>query len=230
MTEEEQFEQRAIAEFTRPWGTRRGIEPSDGGHDVIAVRAPVQDVSAAYARRGFTVVPDAVDKTVTIGRWIGFVVRLKGHAWTMVLEGDTTSNAKPPTPIELSKDIGAPVLQFASYEDGIAYSYFEAGALVEQMEGNGGDVVKFESRKRARADLARVPPAAIANAFVTDHDAYVSDIGASYFFGDGRTRPELVIGAKLRVANPGFVLMVGRGREVVSRPEIEKIDYLVLPP
>jgi hypothetical protein len=225
---ESDFERRVIAEFTRPWSTRRGVEASDQGHNAIAVRAAPERVTAVFTRLGATAVPDALGREVTLGHAFGFVVRLQGHPWTLFLPGD--SGAPPPAAREISKDVDAPVFEVVAWEEDIEYSYFEHGVLVEHLEGNGEGVTKFDSRLRSREDLGTRSPAEIVDAFAKAHDAYIGDLSAAYFFGDGHTVPFLKAGAKLRVSNAGFTLVVGRGREVVSRPDLEKLDFLVLSP
>jgi hypothetical protein len=222
---EAEFERFVVADFTRPWSTRRGVEASDQGHNAIAVRAAPEKVTAAFTRLGAVAVPDALGREVTLGRAIGFVVRLQGHAWTLYLPGD---GAPPPPAREISKDLDAPVLEVVTWEEDIEYSYFEHGAIVEHLEGNGEGVTKFDSHTRSRDDLGTRRPAEIADAFAKAHDAYVGDLSAAYFIGDGHTVPFLKAGDKLRVSNPGFTLVLGRGREVVSRPDLEKLDFLVL--
>ncbi len=53
--------------------------------------------------------------------------------------------------------------------------------------------------------------------------------GVEYFFSDGRNL-FLDAGAKPRVSNPGAILVAGPNGETVSRPEVDKLDYLVLAP
>ncbi len=113
MNAAERFEQEAIAHFTRPWPKRRGVEPSDAGHDTIVIRAAPSDVVAACARRGFTPEADVFGKEVTIGDTFGFVVRLAGYSWTTLLWGEESGDV--PTPAELSQDLGAPVLHLVSW-------------------------------------------------------------------------------------------------------------------
>jgi hypothetical protein len=225
---ESDFEAMVTADFTRPWSTRRGVEASDKGHNAIAVRAAPERVTAAFARAGATALPDALGREVTLGHAIGFVVRLQGHPWTLFLPGDV--GTPPLKAREISKDLDAPVLEVVAWEEDIEYSYFEHGALVEHLEGNAEGVTKFDSRVRSRDALGTRRAAELVDAFAKAHDAYFGDLSASYFFGDGRTVPFLEAGSKLRVTNAGFTLVLGRGREVVSRPDIEKLDYLVLSP
>jgi hypothetical protein len=226
---EDAFEKYVVEDFTRPWSMRRGVEASDKGHDAIVLRAAPRDVTGVFSRHGARTVPDALGQEVTLGSAVGFVVQVKGHPWTLVL---ASAHGGPgiPTPAELSKELDASVLEVVAWEEDIAYSYFEHGTLVEKLEGTAERVTKFESRLRTRADLGTQSPAGIADAFAKAHDAYVGELTADYFFGNGRTVPFLEAGAKLRVNNPGFVLVLGRGREVISRPDIEKLDFLVLRP
>jgi hypothetical protein len=207
------------------WETRRGIDPSDRGLDAILIKAPPSDVSAALVRRGARLDADALGKEVTIASAIAIVVRFRGHAWTTVLEDGCSSHMSE----QLAKDLAVPVLEIASSEDDIEYRYFEKGDLVEHLAGNREQVARFESRQRARADLGERSAYEVADGFVKEKGAYVPDLRVTYFFSQGGIVPDLGPGGRRRLNNPGIVVS-GPGGESVSRPDIEKLDYLRVAP
>jgi hypothetical protein len=216
-SESASFEERLAAAWTRPWPTRRGAEGEDC--DVTLARAPVEDVARALARGGAWD-RDVVGKTVTVARSFAFVVRLRGHAWTIVLAEDL-----PIGPDLLSREMRAPVATLTEYEGSIEYSYYEGGARTEHLLARGGAIESIESPRLGALDLAKVRPGDLADTLMKSIDAYAPLLQSTYFFGDGETTPDIGVGDRRVVGNRGLVLSMGR-RRLVSVPDIERVDYV----
>jgi hypothetical protein len=224
-SDDERSQVDAIAgDFARPWSGRRGVEYSDQGFNVVLVRAAPASVTAALVARGAQAVPDAIGKSVTIGRAFAFVARFHGHDWTTIFLSDAADGLAPPD--DLSRALGTSAFATVSWEEEVEYSYFEQGKLVERLKGTTDAVVDFESHRRSRSDLGKRSGFEAVDAFAKDHGIFVSDLPVEYFFGDGRTMPFPRRGEVLPVGNPGVVLVLASNRQVVSHPEFDKVDYV----
>jgi hypothetical protein len=209
-------------DLDRPWQERRGIETTDHNIGLVFARTGVEELARAIASRATSWERDVLGKRVRLAADFGWVFRIQGHSWAILLsDGDSAGS-----PAELSARLSAPVIAYDCSDtvESQGYVYAEGGKVRESLSFLQGEV-EFSSELRT----LEVKPAEafrVADDFFRDHDVYEPGVYPKYFFGDGRTVPRLEAGKNYLVRNPGFVTCYPGG-ESTSIPPLERVDYLV---
>jgi hypothetical protein len=211
---------------SRRWDRERGIWMIAYNNCLALVRAPVEDVCGALKGKTSRWERDVLGGEVVVAEEGLFVFRLRGHAWSEVLHNHCHSCPYAFTEAWaklLSRRLGTRAVFYCVTDTcgGTGYSLFETGRLLEEFNATEGEPWTFRSEVRT-APMRIADIWAFAWRFFVEQDAFEPFIDFNYFFGrqEGRT------GERLIVQNPGHEL-AGAG---VSRPGLERVDYLELRP
>jgi ankyrin repeat protein len=186
-----------------PLSRRRGVLTLDVDESWLAVRAAVDESSAAFAalRGAKAVGEDVYGRPVTVSRRGFAAFRLRGHAWTLITDwGDDQSQPSvahwlaPRDAEALSRRMGTRAVFFGVSDTASAMTYnlFEGGELLEKFEAGEGEGVVFESslRRLTRRQLRRQDEA--LEAIFTDLGLLVYSMSSGIRLFDavpGRTAP-----------------------------------------
>ncbi|MBI1851965.1 MAG: hypothetical protein HYR85_16630 [Planctomycetes bacterium] len=218
----------------KAWDKARGIESIDYNNGLELIKASVEEVSLALAPLTFQWLCEALGRDVIWQPSGTFVFRLAGHKWTELLEPSTYPRLRPDERLgqSLSRVLSTEVLTYSVSDTcgSIGYQLWNCGESLESFyaEDDG------ESRPRAAtAEFAsKLRPAAIEGIQDIWHhvhdvflrlDACEPGFAIDYFLGHELPKP----GAQAKVRNPG-VTMNFSGDLVMSTPEFERVDYVVL--
>jgi len=215
-----------IADFDRPWPERRGIETIDHNIGLLLARTSVEHVAREAASSAKSWERDVLGKKVTVASDFGWVFRIQGHAWSIFLYDAVSSVGSA---AELSSRLSSPVIVYECSDTvgAMGYIYAEGGRVRESLS-LVDDEVEFSSELRT-LEVAPSQVYQIADAFFREREVYEPGLYREYFFGDGRSVPQLDTGTKRLVGNPGFVLVCD-GSETTTIPPLERVDYLVFSP
>jgi hypothetical protein len=215
-----------------PWKDRRGVRTTDYNNTVVLVRASIDAVGRSLTDRTERWERDVLGKEIVVGDEGAFIFRLRGHIWTEVVIGPLQAGRfLGPWEQELSSRLATRVITYSVSDTtgAIGYDLYERGELLEKLDatddgsGRASSDTKFSSRLRPlkRNDITDIW--SFTEEFLVAQDAYEPGIEFTYFLGRQKYRP----GDRLKVVDPGFPL-AGRKKTVVSKPPIERVDYLAL--
>jgi hypothetical protein len=219
----------------RQWSQMRGIETTDYNNDLILVHAEVEDVAKAMAAYAARWDRDVLDREVVLGAASAFVFRLQGHVWTEILHpysGHITAPAGTYWDQYLSECLHTRVIRYCVSDTVgcVCYHHYVNGEVAEKFDAISGEEngpapgkSSFYSKNRD-VQLSQINNIwNFARQFFVDQDAYEPGIGETYFLAHRPCKP----GDQVVLTNPGFILVDG-GEEFVSKPKIERLDYLAL--
>ena len=209
------------SDFDRPWSSRRGVETLDTNTGLVLARTSVEPLAAVLAKRAVHWNRDVLGSKVRIVRNFGWVFRLAGHAWSIFRYDDYAAIANA---VDLSVELEVPVIAYdcSDTTGSVGYVFAERGEIRESL------TLVEDEPEYFSADGSRAEPDNVfehVERFFREQEAYEPGVYSEYFFADGRSVPRLVVGAEVRVGNPGFVMSAG-GQEFRTVPEFERVDYL----
>lgn len=221
------------------WERARGLRLLDQICLVLLVRSSVEEVAGAMAEDAAAWERDVLGREVVVRPESFLVFRLRGHAWSVVLQSPWTGSGYGKIGYEwervLSRRIRAPMIEYGTSDTcgTIGYTLFEDGEIVEDFfaEDHGSrpapEGSRFSSTRRS-VKLDRIENIfEFVEQFFLDQDAFEPGIEFAYFFGNDLPR----LGEPAVIENPGFVeIHLSGGRRVQSTPGIERVDYLVQKP
>jgi hypothetical protein len=215
-----------------PWGEKRGVGVIERNGHAVHVRAGVEETAAELARSAVRWEKDALGKPVRPGAANLIVFRLRGSAWTIVV--DDMYDAR-----ELSLALKTEVIDFMvsdTWGGAIGYTWFDKGERVEHFRGSeDGSEDEFESTLRSLSRRERKKHFDVVEKFFVERDAYEPGLAYEYFFRQGEppARTSRLLGIDPeppaigpRLGNPGIVCVLGDER-IVSKPDLERIDFIV---
>jgi hypothetical protein len=226
----------AKREALAPWDQKRGIATIDRNAQSVHVRAGVAETAAELAVAAVRWEKDALDRAVWPGAQNVLVFRLRGHPWTVIVSERLYEAVDAQA---LSRSLQADVIDFSVSDTcgSIGYSFFEKGERTEHFFGSEGEgTTEFESKIRTVPKRARKDIWAFAEQFFLAHDAFEPGLDYEYFFRQDErqaTASRIVLAGddpvddRPRVRNPGLAINIA-GEEVVSKPEFERIDLVVM--
>jgi hypothetical protein len=106
----------------------------------------------------------------------------------------------------------------------IGYDLIQKGRFVEQFEAEGGGEYKFRRERRPGAGRRIQDGWSWPYEFFREQNAFEPGFDFGYFIDYQRPQP----GERAVVRNPGRTMVFSAGREAVSRPGLERVDYVVL--
>jgi hypothetical protein len=233
---DEQERQRWIEEAKRealaPWDHKRGTATIDRNAHAVHVRASVEQTAAFLSRTAVRWERDVLNRTVCPGARNLIVFRLRGHHWTIIADEEVDAQG-------LSRSLQTDVIDYTVSDTcgSIGYTLFENGEQTEHFFGSEGDNTDvFESKRRSVSRQQRKDIWGLVHQFFLAHDAFEPGLDYEYFFRVGGEEPisasRLVLldvpprDSGPCVRNPGIVINIA-GEDVVSRPEFERIDFVV---
>lgn len=190
---------------------QRGVISFDYNNEVIFAEADVEQISQVLIDEfeASDWQQDVAGREVNLGEQWCLVVQLRGHAWSMVLHGQSVMNARTQA-AKLSQKLHTPALQYAISDTAavLVYAVYEDGQWLEVFESTEGGT-DFDSSVR-------------------DLDV-VSESGNEDFVNDTLCR--------LGLLEPSIQVrhLVGRkpkaGQKVVinALDDVERVDYLSMP-
>jgi hypothetical protein len=207
----------------KQWDKARGIWSTDFNNSFVLVRASVEDVAKALEPKALRWNRDVLGSQVEFGKHSLFVFRLRGHNWTEVLANYMF--VEHGLAQRLSEELKTQTISYSVSDTCgcIGYSLYESGKEIEEYGFIEGKCTFNSSlRQLKQADLEK-DPWGLPCRFFEEQDAFEPGIEFGYFFN--HKLPEA--GQWAVVHNPGFTLMVD-GEGVLSRPDFERVDYMVL--
>jgi hypothetical protein len=226
-----QWIEDAKREALAPWDGKRGLDTMDRNGHAVHVRAGVEETGAELSRTAVRWEKDVLDRPVTPGAENLLVFRLRGHSWTIIVDGIVDAEG-------LSRALKTKVIDFTVSDTcgAVAYTLFENGERSEYFYGSEGEGInEFESNLRSVSRRERKDIWGMVRKFFLAHDAFDPGLAYEYFFrqhGAKSEPPRLILldtpptDDEPRVRNPGIVVVID-GEEVISKPEFERIDLLV---
>ncbi len=213
-----------------PWESRRGLETTDYNNIAVLICTSIDEAARALAGRTERWERDVLGKEIGLSPQGGaFVFRLRGHNWTIVV--------LEPLPLvwlseigeqEISRQLKTKVIAYwvSDTSGGIGYQLYENGELMEKLSAIEGDDEhsSFSSRLRDLKKDDIKNGWSFTRQFFIEQDAFEPGIDFRYFLGSRDYRP----GDRVRIENPGFVLVMPGSRRLLSTPPIERVDYLAL--
>jgi hypothetical protein len=105
MNDRSRFREETIADFTRSWSQRRGIESIDCDASFTFVRSPLNQLSDFLAEKAVSTKRDVVGSEIELSNNYVFAFQLVDHDWSIILDEANTSSLMP-TLTELSQQLG----------------------------------------------------------------------------------------------------------------------------
>lgn len=236
----EQVREEAERLSHRNWAEARGVEHFSQNNCVVHVHAPLEDVARWLAGKGARWERDVLGRECRTNRGL-FVFRLRGQAWTQVVED---RRSQPFRRLgrgwerELSEALAARVIGYICGDTAgcVSYSYWDKGVLLEDFFGTGdvgdpessfSDGSYFTSKLRdlTLADIKDDQWDFTEN-FFREQDAFEPSLEFEYFLPDLRERRRYDPSKPLLVKNPGWDGELAGMRFHMHPPEIERIDHL----
>jgi hypothetical protein len=224
--------EHAKREALAPWDGKRGLNTIDRNGHAVHVWAGVEETAAELSHGAVRWEKDVLNRPVTPGAENLVVFRLRGHSWTIIVDGVADA-------LHLSQTLKTKVIDFTVSDTcgAISYSLFENGERSEYFYGSEGDGInEFESSLRAVSRRERKDIWGMAHKFFVANDAFDPGLAYEYFFRqtEEKSKPSSLIlfdtpstNNDPRIRNPGIVIVID-GEEVLSKPEFERIDFLVM--
>lgn len=142
----EQQDNEAAADFTRPWGNRRGIESIDRNATVVLVKAPLDALSDVLAKTAIETRWNVLGAEVELSGYFELAYQIRGQAWSMMVPDDriepvNTGEVLVPSAAQLSQQLQQPVIKLDVSDTAgvIGYELFEGGEIVEYFAGSGDE-------------------------------------------------------------------------------------------
>jgi ankyrin repeat protein len=158
----------------------RGVASFDLNELALVVRAPVQEVTEAFAkqRKAKNVRRDVYGKKLVAGRVAFVVYQLRGHGWTLIhtIRASGRDEISPADAERLSSALGTRAIFYACSDTAgaVAYELFESGRRSEALHHDGDTgTTAFESSRQPRGSRRIDDAFAHAAAFVSAQDAFV---------------------------------------------------------
>lgn len=244
----DQSEHNAIADFTRPWSERRGIETTNRNASVVLVKVPLDVLSNALAKRALEERRNVLGSEIEVSGVFKFTFQLVGHPWSIlindgVIEPRRLAASPPPKPAQLSKELKSPVIQLIMSDTTgvIEYTLFEDGEVVEFFSGSYSDEYGTNQYglKPQRYVLYLSPDDLEAKQIVyfwsRRRQVTADEIGDMWDFAnqflvdhdafDPGIDAQYLLGSSVKrgdryqVENPGFVLAIGDEEQIMSGSE-----------
>lgn len=232
MTDEErrQWVEKAKRHYLAPWDHHRGVLSIDrNGHSVHA-RASVEETAEVLSRSAVRWEKDVLDRPVSPGDQNLIVFRLRGHAWTVIVDDPVDAQG-------LSRCLQTEVIDYSVSDTcgSTGYALFDRGEHVESFFGSDDGENQFESEVRSLSKKERKDIWDVVHRFFVAHDACDPGLAYEYFFrdsGEQTSAPRLILpnapppNNRPVLRNPGIVIAID-GEDVMSKPEFERIDFVV---
>lgn len=247
---DKRWEREAKEHFTRSWSERRGIESIDRNAWIVLVKVPLDQLSSVLAQRATESRRDVLGSEIEVVGSFAFTYQLVGHDWSIVPDPPMGSGlAQRHELAALSRQLGQPIIELSLSDTSgrIGYNLFERGKLVEHFEGQENDDDEYDAHGLQTQRYVLSPyqddPEAVqtayfwssrrqvtseeigniwdfANKLMLEYDAFDPDISVAYLLGEYPKH-----GKRYRIENPGFTLVVNPTTEVLSVPELVRVDY-----
>ena len=130
---------KAEKHFTRPWSTRRGSEHITRNANILLVRVSIEEFSAALADLAVESQIDVLGSEIRVSYPSSFAFQIVGQNWSIL----TPAYDLKQSDIEgISKQFQEPLINLSMSDTSgyIGYRLYESGELVEQFDGDGGEV------------------------------------------------------------------------------------------
>ncbi|MBL1179009.1 hypothetical protein [Pantanalinema sp. GBBB05] len=139
----EQQDNEVAADFTRPWGNRRGIESIDRNATVVLVKAPLDALSDVLATTAIETRRNVLGSEIESSGYFELAYQIRGQAWSIMVPDDriepvNTGGAIVPSAAQLSQQLQQPVIKFDVSDTAgvLGYELFEGGEIVEYFAGS----------------------------------------------------------------------------------------------
>jgi hypothetical protein len=251
MNDRSRFREETIADFTRSWSQRRGIESIDCDASFTFVRSPLSQLSDFLAEKAIATKRDVVGSEIELSNNYVFAFQLVDHDWSIILDEANTSSLMP-TLVELSQQLGQSIDLTMSYRCcTISYDLYEDGEVIESFGGEEGEpegwfdglsaggyqgyvlspypddpkfkqVAYFMSRRR-QVKVAEIGNIwDFAERFMCEAGVYEPAIDLDYLLGYDLSECH-----RYKVQNPGFTLILDLTTEdkITSVPDLVRVDY-----
>lgn len=241
-------ENSGIEDFTRPWSERRGIETTNRNASVVMVKAPLDVLSGALAKKALEERRNVLGSEIEVSGVFNFTFQLVGHPWSIlindgVIEPRRLAASPSPKSAQLSKELKLPVIQLIMSDTTgvVEYTLFEDGEVVEFFSGSYGDEYGTNQYglKPQRYVLYLAPDDLEAKQIVyfwsRRRQVTADEIGDMWDFAnqflvdhdafDPGIDAQYLLGSSVKrgdryqVENPGFVLAIGDEEQIMSGSE-----------
>ncbi|MBX2863826.1 MAG: hypothetical protein KTR27_09740 [Leptolyngbyaceae cyanobacterium MAG.088] len=154
LSEENQWKQEAIENYTRPWGERRGLESLPSNDDSILVKASIDELADVLESIALESRKDILGSSIDVTGCFFLTYQLVGQHWSTILI-DQICDLKQlklrnqPIAAVLSAILGKPVIQLLVRDNfadeasntvgAIGYRLFNHGEIVEYFQGSDDD-------------------------------------------------------------------------------------------
>jgi hypothetical protein len=226
-----------------PWDKRRGLENVARNQSLLLLRSDVETVGKFVAANAVRWERDVLGQTVCSGACNILLFRVRGQSWAIAL-GDVLELS---IAVPFSREFHSEAIEYQVSDTcaSIGYSYFRDGELLEELfcEMGAGNRPrrrgsKFNSKIR-NLRLADIKDGwAFVDQFFRDHDAYEPSLSYEYFLHRSKQPQQATIvmpgTADIqddrwpRICNPGWATRLPNGHEIVSIPDLERVDFIVL--
>lgn len=148
MNERQEYD--PVAEFTRPWAERRGIETIDRNGSLTLVRVPLDQLSDVLAVHALETRRNVLGAEIEISGYFELAFQIVGQNWSIIVPAPAIEPhriAAVPVPIaaELSKLLKSPVIELGLGDTSgvIGYELFDDGEVVEYFAGAEDETIDW---------------------------------------------------------------------------------------
>lgn len=163
-----------------PLEQRRGLETIDRNILVILVQASVEPVAQAFStlRQMNVWVRDAYDREITIQKESTFVLRLRGHPWSIVYKpclGAVRLYLTEEDARSISESLRTSAIYYAGSDTcgTLEYHLYQNGALQEKLSFEEEVSIEFQSQLRSLEARNIQNAYTFTMNFIREQDAYV---------------------------------------------------------